>query len=188
MAVTRFKSGDVTLTLSGDLEAIVRNAVRQVSGGLLDAMEAAAAEVADEARSDWYSAEEGVTRRSGRSGVLDVVTTVTEAEVRVSLGSTAEYAHLVRRPGALSTAVEEITEGEYFGLKRAKRACFRARTTRPREGIEAGKFYKIIHNPKASDGKSLVVELVRKPMRARIGALSPQIRTAIQERVARGGG
>jgi len=186
MSVTRFTQGAVTVTLDGALEAIVRKALDAAAGQTVRLLEGAAQQVADQARSKWYS-QDGVKRRTGKSGDIQVVTTVSDTEVRVSVGSTdLERAKFIHRPARLSTVAQEITSADYWKAKRAggitARHVFQARRARPDQGVEAGKFYQIVHNPAASDGKFLLPVLVTSPMRVKVQAITPELGRAIAEK------
>ena len=188
MGVTRYKSGDVTVTLDGGLEAFVRKALEAAGGETLRIMEAAGTELATKARSDWYGGD-GVTKRTGSSGDIVDVTTVSDREVRVSIGSTdLKKAKYVHRPGRLSTRDVEITDSEYWAAKRAggteAQTVFRARKAgKAGSGIEVGRYYRSESNPKASDGKFLLAEFIRKPAAAKIKAITPELGRAIAARV-----
>lgn len=186
----RFTDGAVTVTLDGALEQFVRAAVDAAAGETVRVMERAANEVATEAKADWYDPSKGVTKRTGASGALEVITTVSEREVRVSLGSLdLAKAKFVHRPGPLSTVAVEITADEYAKAKRlggiGARLVFHAKKAEPTQKVEAGKYYRKAANPLAADGKYLVVELVRKPMIAKVRAITPELGRAI---AARAGG
>jgi hypothetical protein len=192
MGITRYRDGEATVTLTGDLEAFVRAAVTAASGGVVETMERAAEEVAAQARRQWYAPATGVTRRTGASGQLDVITTVTHDEVRVSVGSTdtrlvrnargrmVPRASVIQRPGPLSQADEYVTQGEWWAWKKSGRPVGKHGTK--------GKADWIIHVPSdnASDGAFLVPELVRKPMTAKIKVITPDVARAIAARVSRG--
>lgn len=190
----RYSDGSVTVSLDGsEMEAIVRRALDAAGGETLRMMEAAAEEVAANARSDWYAPGTGVTRKTGKSGDVQVVTTVSDTEVRVSVGSTdAEMvgskprAVLIHRPGRLSTRLVEITDAEY---RRAKeqggipaKMVFRSRRDDPKKGVKKGLCYRSEHNPLASDGKFLVPALIRSPMSIKVKAIAPELARAIIKR------
>jgi hypothetical protein len=86
---TRYTDGGATITLTGDLEAWAEKAMRAALGGALDVIRAEMQKVADEAEAKWYGAD-GVKRRTGLSGRMDVITTldIGRGRVTVSLGST----------------------------------------------------------------------------------------------------
>lgn len=200
MTTTRFTDGDVIVTLDLDTAAIVRQAANAASGGLVEVLEAELGAAASEASAAWYG-QEGVTRRTGSSGDIEVVTTVGENEVRVSMGSTdLRKAIYVHRPGATSMIAVEIAEGEYQRVKVAQHKAgkaallinaegvFHAKHAQKDRGIEANHFYKLAPNLKASDGKHLLPELIRKPAKVRIDAAMPRIQAAIARQLARGAG
>jgi hypothetical protein len=198
---TRYTSGGVTVTLSGELEEFVRRAVDQAAGATVRVMEAAAEEVAADARSWWYAKGTGVTRRTGRSGDVEVVTTVSDEEIRVTVASTdtttvrdargrsAPRAAVIFRPGVFSTRAVEISETEYKRQKaRGKphsELVFHAKRSRPASGVEAGKYYREESNPDASDGRYLVPELIQKPMRVKVKVITPELGRAIAARMGR---
>lgn len=88
MAVTRIKEGRVTVTLSDGLERFVRRALDAATNGAVEALEAALEPVAEKARAEWYGPN-GVTRQTGKSGNIQVVTTVDpdRDRVMVAMGS-----------------------------------------------------------------------------------------------------
>lgn len=189
MGTLRFNDGDVTVTLDGGLEDFVRRVLDAAAGETVRVMETAAEEVASDASSKWYGPQ-GVTRRTGRSGNIDTVTTVSDTAVRVSVGSTdLEKAKYVHRPGRLSTAAVEITAAEYRAEKAKGGALaklvFHARKDRRDAGVKAGRFYKLIGNPKASDGKYLLPELVTKPAKAKSKEIIRDLGAAIATRAGR---
>lgn len=187
MSTLRYTDGSVTVTLDEGLEDLVRRALDAAAGATVQVMERAAEKVAAQARADWYAADTGVTRQTGSSGDVRVVTTVTPDEVRVSVGSAdLTKARYVHRPGPLSTVAEEISEADYYAAKRAgglrASTVFHARQSDAGRGVVAGKYYKRVPNPRAGDGKFLVVELVRRPMTAKVKAITPELGRAIAER------
>ena len=186
MSTLQYTDGSVTVTLDGGLEAFVRQALTAAGGETLRIVEDLAEGVASEAGAAWYGPD-GVTRRTGTSGTIDVVERVSPDEVRVSVGSTdlakAKYVH---RPGRLSTTTKEITREEYDAARHLGGTAgmvFKARRTKG--NAIAGKCYRIIHNPLASDGKYLLSELVTKPARAKLKAAAVELGNAI---AARAGG
>jgi len=192
MSELRFRDGDVTVTLDGGLEEFVRKALDAAAGEAVKLMEAAAEEVAAKARADWYGTY-GVEKRSGKSGDIRVFTTVSDTEVRVSVGSTdLQKAIFVHRPGALSQVSVEITKKEYDEKKsRARRdnvvgggGVFKARKTLLGYGILKDHYYAIVMNPRSGlDGRYLVPELIRKPMQTKIKEIAPALGKAIADRV-----
>jgi hypothetical protein len=195
--VTRYTNGAATVILSGDLEAFARAALVQATNGAIHVMEAAAEEVRAAAEEVWYRQ---VDRETGQSGALAVVTTVDEArgEVRVTVGSTdprkdkrgRPAVAFIHRPRALSTVAVQITDGEYNRLKSkggtAAATVFHARFDDPHAGVKAGLYYRKKGNPDASDGKVLLQELIRKPMRAKIKVILPDLGRAVAARGTHG--
>jgi len=192
--VTRYTNGSATVILTGDLEAFARAALVQATNGAIHVIEAAAEEVRAAAEEVWYRQ---VDRETGQSGALAVVTTVDEArgEVRVTVGSTdprkdkrgRPAVAFIHRPRALSTVVVQITEGEYKSRGGTSAATvFHARFDDPHAGIKAGLYYRKKGNPDASDGKVLLQELIRKPMRAKIKVVLPELGRAVTARGTHG--
>lgn len=185
MSTIRYTDGSVTVELDGALEDLVRQALDAAAGETVRVLEAAAEEVATQARADWYDpANGGVTRRTGKSGDIEVVTTVSPDEVTVSVGSTdLQKAIYVHRPGRLSTVPVEITRDDYYERKRkggpSASTVFHAKRSDKNAGVEAGKFYRLDPSPLASDGKFLLTEMVRRPMRVKAQALGPELAAAI---------
>lgn len=184
MGTTRFTDGSVTVTLDGGLEDFVRRALDAAAGETVRIMEAAAGEVAASAESKWYTE---VKRRTGRTGDVQVVTTVSADQVRVSVGSTdLKNAIYVHRPGRFSTVPVEIDAADYSAAKRKGGAAgsmvFHARVTNKAQGVEAGRYYRREANPAASDGKYLVPELIRAPMKLKIREITPALGQAVAKR------
>ena len=186
-SVLRYREGDVTVTLDGQLEAWVRSALTKSAGAVVKEMEAEAQKVADQAKADWYGAR-GVTRRTGQSGDIRVVTTVTPTEVRVGIGSTDVrqargrfVAVYVRRPAALSLIRKEVDNDTWWATPKEMRANYRPRRAgkeNPADPAGSGPYiYEL--NPLASDGKKLMEEFVRKPMQAKIADMPDKLRDAI---------
>ena len=131
----------------------------------------------------------GVTKRTGLSGDIQVATTVDPGRgvVRVSVGSTdtrkagktsKPVVVYVHRPGRLSMIERKATH-EDFASGKAKHS--------PKGQNLPG--YGVVRelNPKASDGKYLLAELVRKPgARVVKTAIVPKLGAKIAARVARG--
>jgi hypothetical protein len=191
--VLRYREGNVTVTLDGGLAAAVRKALDAAAGETIRLMEAEAQAVADAARQAWYGSQ-GVTRKTGQSGDIRIVTTVTPNEVRVGVGSTDArvsggrmVAIYVRRPGRLSVIRKQVTRDEWWSTPEAMRANYRPRRAgkdNPADPAGSGP-YIYVPNPLASDGRQLMQELVRKPMTARMKVLPTALRDAILARVRR---
>lgn len=195
MGTTRYTDGNVTITLDDGLERWCRAILDEAQREMVGQAEALAQEVASAAQGQWY---DQVQKRTGKSGDITVVTTFDAARdtVRVTVGSTdtrltkgKPVAVLVHRPTALSEVMTEITRREYNEARAAGRAkeVVHARRGDKARGIVAGKFYRFTHNPKASDGKNLMVELIRKPFTLRLKKAIPNMSRVIADRVNRGG-
>lgn len=178
------------MSLDAGWDAAVRQILSAAQTETIRVLERAGDEEAAKAEAAWYSAA-GVTRRTGRSGYIERVTTfdASKGEVRVSIGSADKRLDpkqrkptplFVRRPGRFSTVRKVVSQGEWWAWKKAgKPVAIRLRGAAPWQ-IE-------MPNPKASDGKFLMVELVRKPVQARIPRLAPELAQAISVKAARGG-
>jgi hypothetical protein len=182
---TRFTDGDTTVTLDGAMEDLVRRAIDGATGGSVRVLEDRGAIVATGARAAWYGPGTGVQRRTGRSGDIEVVTSVSETEVRVSIGSAdlakAKYVH---RPGRLSLVRVEVSEAEYWRTPKKLRANFKpfkASKGRPADSGTGPYVWRI--NPDASDGKFLVPELVRKPAAVALQEAIPALTAAFAAKV-----
>ena len=183
----RFREGNVTTVLHGDLKGFVRAALTAAAGAVVEVLEAEARVVQQAARADWYGPN-GVTRETGASGQIEVVTTVSATEVRVGLLSTDErrtnkglLAYVMRRPSRLSLVRKEVTNAEWWATPKAMRANYKPR--RAGRGNEAdppgvGPFV-YVPNPKASDGKQMMGEVVRKPFTVRFSVINPKLEAAI---------
>lgn len=86
---TVWREGGVSVTLTGDLEAWAVAAMKDATNGAVTELEAILEPIAAQARAAWYGPQ-GVQRRSGLSGMIDVITTanVDKGIVTVSIGST----------------------------------------------------------------------------------------------------
>ena len=98
-----------------------------------------------------------------------------------------EWQPLLEKFQALHPRVAvQITDGEYNRLKSkggtAAATVFHARFDDPHAGVKAGLYYRKKGNPDASDGKVLLQELIRKPMRAKIKVVLPEIGRAVTAR------
>jgi len=186
MAITRYSDGNATVTLDGALEAFVRKALDAAAGETVRIMEAAAEEVAAKARADWYAPGTGVTKGTGQSGDIQVVTTVSDTDVRVSVGSTdttlisgKPRAVLIHRRGRLSLDPKLVSRDEWWRWKKAGKPV-------GKPGSTGDDWTILVPSDIASDGKYLVAELVRKPMRAQIKVITPALAKALTTKI--GGG
>lgn len=169
------------IVLNDGVERFVARALDAASNETYGLLREAAESVRDDASRAWYDPKNGgVTRRTGKSGDIRVVTEIGADTVKVSVGSTdLAKAKFVHRPGRLATEPEEISEADYQAAKRkggiAAKLVFRARRDDREDGVVAGKTYRKVSDPDASDGKFLLPELVTKPGRARLRDLGPEL-------------
>lgn len=171
---TRYTDGAVTVTLDDGLDRFVRGLLSKAERATVAVLEEEGRAVADAARREWYGPN-GVTRETGLSGQIVAVTTIDSArgEVRVSVGSTdtrkagksgKPVPLFVHRPGLASEELVEVSHAEYWATPNASRRQY-PKVLRP--------------NPNAGDGKFLVPELLRKPLRARVKIMAGKIATHI---------
>lgn len=174
MSVIQFKDGSTTCVLTNGLDEYVRKAIAAASKGSVAVLERAAEALATDARSKWYDpANGGVQRDTGKSGVIRVVTTVSDASVSVAIGSAdlakAKYVH---RPGRLSLVDKEVSQGDFFATPK-----------RLRVGLIDGKYYISEINPLCSDGKFLLSELVTKPGKKKLEETVPLLTPAFDSKM-----
>jgi len=197
-ATTRYRSGDVTVTLEGDLSAQLRALVASAMPGALAALEREGEKVAQAARAEWYGPR-GVKRETGRGGDIEVVTTIDtgRAEVRVSVGSadTREDGRgkpipLVQHsPSALSTEWVSVTPEEYWRTAKPLRGPWsieQVKDKRKRAQFE-GLMFPVIARVKEGAGRGhgyLMAPLVSTPMRRAIS--SPALLAEIGDILAGG--
>lgn len=183
--ITRFTNGSVTVTLDDGLEKFVRSAMSAAEAESVSVLEREAEAIADQARREWYG-RDGVTKRTGKSGDIQAVTTfdTSRSEVRVSVGSTDTRTErgkpvpaLVHRPTATSKIIRKATAAD-FDAGRAKHSP---------EGKRL-KGYGIVveSNPKASDGKQLMVEFVRRPVTRRLKSITAELGRTIAAKMQGG--
>ncbi len=206
MAITRFRQGDVTVTLTGDLEAFARRAVDAAAGETVRLMEGAANGVRSSAAGEWYRR---VERETGKSGDIDVVTTidVNRSEVRVSIGSTDERVVLAKKrnkdgtitgttgkpvpvfvhsPGPGALAKVQVTHDEYWDAPKSLRSNYKPIPPNPKTGWKGDEgtgpyMWKV--SPLAGDGKFLLGELVKAPMRRVVKQITPELGRSIAARI-----
>lgn len=170
MPVTRWRDGGVTVVLHDELEAAVRSAMERAAGPALAPLRRRAEDVAAFAGEAWYTL---VDRRTGLSGQIDVVETVSMDAVTISVGSTDQR---IRKGKPVPAYVR--TPGPSSEKRR-----------RPRTGDDPSKIRKgwyYYENPKRQDGRySLLQVLVLSPMRQQLKAitaeLAARLKTEMQE-------
>ena len=168
--MTRYRApGGVAVTLGPELEQFVRRTLGRAEQAAAEILEREGRAVAAAAARDWYSQ---VDKETGGSGEIRAVTTITPASVRVDVGSSDQrtvkgrpVVVFVHRPYATSVIYEAVTPAEFFRTPERMRGKYPT-VKRP--------------NPKASDGKFLLQELVKKPVKA----LKKRIAKELGQRIA----
>lgn len=188
---TRYADGGVSVTLTGADLIWVRKTIERALGATLEIAEREAEQVARSARAEWYAR---VTKETGASGSIEVITTVDvgKGEVRVAVGSTDATTAgkggkprvvYIKAPRADSLIRVQVTPEEYWSTPEPLRANYKPYKANPAKGFPADPPgsgpYVWKRNPKASDGKNLLETLVKKPMRLKIKELGPEIAKAI---------
>lgn len=101
-------------------------------------------------------------------------------------GKSKPVVAFVHRPGPYALVKVEVTAEEYWKTAKDMRANFKPLPANPKTGFAgdkgAGPFvWKI--SPKASDGKYLLAELVRKPAARMVARITPQLGRDIAARI-----
>ena len=189
MARRVFTSGDVTVELSPAIERFVEDALKRAETVALGEMRELAEEVRADAARQWYG-DNGVTWRTGKSGNIEVVETldITEGTITLAVGSADTRRSgnkpvpvFIRRPGRLSLRKVQTDHRGYWATAPAMRANYRAIPGRDAPGATGPFVFE--PNPDASDGKFLLNELVKKPVKKRIKKLADEV----GKRIAAGG-
>jgi len=173
--VRRWTDGGVTVELVGDLEATILRMVEAAGGAALHVMEKAAEEVAASSRAQWYTL---VKRKTGLSGDIQVVTTISKDVIKVSVGSTdtrtVEYkgktiplAAFVHEPGPLSLIHDKyVSHDAYWAAPEAFRG------PEPKSGFPAELMKP---NPQAAGGRKLLQILIVGPSKRLAVKLAPHL-------------
>lgn len=179
----RVTQGAATVVIGGELEDFVRGLVQRSETATIRALRESSDKVVRDAESAWYGPG-GVQRRTGQSGDIDAVESVDVArgELRVSVGSTDDRRAgnkpvpvFVHRPRRTSMLVVDCTPDEWYALPKSLRRPWRT-------GPSGKVAQRAIANPKASDGKFLLQELVKGPMRKEVKRIAAEL----GEDIARG--
>lgn len=180
MSTETIREGEVTLKMSADFRAIIERIAGGAQAETVEQMYAMVSLVAADASADWYRQ---VDRESGKSGVVlasweekgdQLVFKIGNSDTRLDKRTGKPVLYYIHRPGPLSSRSRKATEAE--------READRAAGRRPRVWTQ-------YPNPRASDGKFLMVELIRKPANAGkrkvAERLAARIVTAINNRKMR---
>ncbi len=188
-ATVRFRDGDATILLTGDLAARMAERVRRASAGMVDVIETALEPVAANAEAEWYSPR-GVKPRTGESGKVDVVTTldVSRSTATVAVGSRATdlakgkprvvYIH---SPGILALSWESVDEQTYWRTPKNRQGPFRRPPKwRPKPGEEAMTFPVVLAaDPMGGKGHGFLLQtLIKAPARKAIKLVTPKLAKA----------
>lgn len=198
---TRFRDGAVTVTLDDGLARFVRNLLSAAESATVARLEVEAKAVADAAEREWYGLN-GVTRETGLSGDIGVVTTINRSRgtVTVSVGSTdtskvgkqgKPRVVFIHRPGRNALVKKQVTHAEYWETVESLRANYHPLPANPKSGRPADVGtgpYVWVKNPAASDGAFLLTKLVRAPMKARIKVIAAELGKDIVKRAEAGRG
>lgn len=180
----------VAVSVVGDLDRLVVEATRAAQLASIDALWAAAGDVADKARAAWYDKPGGVHRVTGQSGDIRVVTSIEDggATVRVSVGSTDTRTASVKRKntkGALTgvvgvvplpVVVHNASTLSYESVK-VSRAVYMSTPEALREDFPFIKRQAGL----ATHGRPLLEKNVRAPMKGK----AERIAKALGEEIAR---
>lgn len=201
------------MALDEGMAQFVRSAIPRAEAAAVAVLEAHAEELAATARREWYGPE-GVDRRTGKGGDIQVVTTVDSArgEVRVSIGSTDDrtagktnkpLVAFQHRPWGSSLRAKAVERGEWFAWQRKGApvlpypgaAWWRERTGGRinGEGLKRGLWY--IQTTGAAENKTITAKgkgyllqtLIVKPTKELIVKLLPEISRALAARLSSGG-
>ena len=167
-----WKEGGVSVTLSGDLDAWATQAMRDATGGAIDILTEALQPVASTASAEWYGPQ-GVSRVTGQSGRIEVVSTIDVAKgvVRVSVGSTdtrvagkknAPVPAFVHRPYAATTELKAVTREQFFAAPKSTRVGV-AKKDNDSIRVKKGDWIIRVVSSRASDGKTLLPIYVNRP-------------------------
>lgn len=194
---TVWREGGVSVVLSGDLLAWADAAINDATNGAAAEVAAILEPVAAQARAEWYGPQ-GVVKRTGLSGQIDVITVANldKGIVTVSVGSTdtrqagksrALVPSFVHRPGRLAVEVKAVTREEFFRAPASTRVGV-ARVARPAQNIKPGDWLIRVSSPRASDGKTLLPIFVNKPAKEAVGAKTLEIGATMARNMGRKNG
>lgn len=186
MARVVYGSGSVTVAVDGTLERTLRAAVDGATKGLATTIETLVDDVATDARGDWY---DQVNKRTGKSEKsIDTEMRVTTDTVTGVVYADDKTTYMIRRPGPLSmlSPTSVLRNDEY-----AKVYAYVMENKQFPPGYKGqiasdGHPYRVRRmrpNPKASDGKNMWQENVKKPGKKRITQQIGTIKKAAKKAV-----
>lgn len=171
----RYSEGGVTVDLGGQLEAFVADVLARTEGAVVREIRAEAETLAALARSRWYGPE-GVERVTGLSGDIRVVQTIdaSKGEIRISIGSTDKRLAgpkplpvFVKRPGRFAVDLVPVTPAEWYATPKSMRGAWLPTIPKTPQVFRP--------SPRASDGKAILNEFVKKPGRALAKAMAGRL-------------
>lgn len=212
MSVTVWREGGVSVRMSGDLLAWADAAILDATNGASAEVAAILEPVAAQARAEWYGPQ-GVVKRTGLSGQIDVIVTANldKGIVTVSIGSTdmrvsskgtrrvrkdesvtqrqagAPIPAFVHRPGRTARELKAVTREEFFRTSPSLRVGV-ARVAKPAQNIKPGDWVIRVLSPRASDGKTLLPIYVNRPAKDAVGAKTIQIGATMARNMGRKNG
>jgi hypothetical protein len=182
-----YGGGGVTVAVSGTLERTLRAAYTAATKGIATAIESIVDEVAEDARDDWY---DQVDKRSGDS--QESITSemrITTDKVTGIVYATKKSTYMIKRPGPLSVKSSSRLANPqvYWEVRDFYRKNGQMPTgftfARLDENGDPIGVRRIRPNPKASDGKNMWLENVKKPGKKRINQQISTIRKATKKAV-----
>lgn len=175
------------MAVSGTLERTLRAAYTAATKGISTAIEGIVDEVAEDARDDWY---DQVDKRSGDS--QESITSemrITTDKVTGVVYATEKKTYMIKRPGPLSVkSSRKLSDpAEYWRVRdhyrQSKQMPVGYTFARLDENGDPIGVRKIRPNPKASDGKNMWLENVKKLGKKRINQQISTIRKATKKAV-----
>lgn len=185
----RFREGDATILLTGDLAAKMAERVRRASSGMVAVIEQALEPVAANAEAEWYGPR-GVKPRTGESGKIDMVTTVdaTQSTATVAVGSRATdlakgkprvvYIH---SPGVMALSWKSVNEQTYWRTPKSLQGPFkRPSGWKPKPGEEQLTFPVVLQvDPMGGKGYGFLLQtLIKSPAKKAIKFVTPKLAKA----------
>ena len=155
MSVTTIRDGEATLKMSADFRAIIDRIADGAQAATVEQVYAVVSMVKADAKREWYRQ---VDRETGKSGDVRASWEESGDRLHFKIGNSDKRTDkrtgkpilfYVHRPGPLSEVSRKSTEAERIEMVQ--------------RGERASRYIKV-PNPKASDGRYLLAELITKPM------------------------
>lgn len=187
MTARSYTKGSVTVTLSGEMEAFVDRLMETATTAALVTARELAETVRDDAAREWYGAR-GVRKVTGKSGDIRVTESIdlNTGDVRVSVGSADDRVSggkpvpvFIKRPGRLSLVKVEVSHDKYWKTSKGMRANYYPIPGRDPRGSTGPWIYE--PNPKANDGRKMLNEFIKKPVKKAMRKAASDLGTAVVE-------